>query len=111
MVVLFVLIAVTPSVDRRATYVHVMKMNVSELRSVIREEYLRGVPEFVVRQATDRFIDDIKAEVIKYVLAHRSRSVIERERVLDEMSEHLDDLKADVNDLLDEKLYAFVQSI
>lgn len=88
-----------------------MKASIGDIRAIVREEYLRGVPEFVIRQATDNFIEEIKSQVIKYLLVHRSRTPIEREEAIAAMSEHLEDLEEEINEILDQKLYAFIQSI
>ena len=50
-----------------------MKTKLSYLKELIRES-LHGIPEFAFRQATDRFIDELRQQMFRHVLVNKSEN-------------------------------------
>jgi len=88
-----------------------MKMRLGDVRGVIREEYLRGVPEFVLRQATERYIEEVRKHVFKFILTNKSTTPSDQRAALAACNKVLEDLEEKANDLLDDSLFQFVRQV
>jgi hypothetical protein len=86
-------------------------MTIQQLREIINEEYLRGIPEFVLRQATTKYVDEIRQHLKAFVLLNKSENGVERKEALDSMNETVDSLEEKVNQLLQDELWAFTQQV
>lgn len=86
-----------------------MEINVTEIKRVIREEMLRGVPEFVLRQATTRYVEEIRKNIFKHILLKRSFSEEQRREALSDANVTLEELEDELNDVLEDKLYSFTR--
>ena len=84
-----------------------MEINVTEIKRVIREEMLRGVPEFVLRQATIRYVEEIRKNIFKHILLKKSFTEEQRREALNDASITLEELEDELNDVLEDKLYSF----
>lgn len=88
-----------------------MKVRVGQLRKAIREEYLRGVPEFVLRQATTKYVDEIRQQLFRFILANKSNTGPDQRQAMAAANEVLEDLEEKANDLLEDQLFQFVRNI
>ncbi len=88
-----------------------MKMTVDELRKIVREEYLRGVPEFVFREATKKYVDDVRKHVKTFILQNKSNDFIAQREAIDTMNDIMEKLEEEVNALLEDKLFTYVQNV
>lgn len=88
-----------------------VKVCIGDLRRLIREEYLRGVPEFVLRQATTKYVDDIRQQVFRYISSNRSATPEDRRNAIAAANEVLEELETKANALLEDQLWSFVQRI
>lgn len=88
-----------------------MYMTITELRRLIKEEYLRGVPEFVFREATKKYIDEIRKHVKAYILLSKSNDFVAQREAIDTMNDVMEKLEEEANALLEDKLFTYVQSI
>lgn len=85
-----------------------MKIEEHELRQIIREEYMRGVPEFMLRQASSDCVERIKQHINKYIqLKAQNPSHARDLRVM--ASSILSDLESEIYDLIESKLWQFMQ--
>jgi hypothetical protein len=75
----------------------------------VNEDFMRGIPEFVLRQATEKYIDEIKQQVFKHILGYKSHSEAERVASISAADEALSELENEVNDLLENALRYFMQ--
>lgn len=92
-----------------ATFKVFMKLSVAELRQVIREEFMRGVPEWALRQATSEYVEEIRQHIKHYILTVKSESNVQQREAIAVMNETLENLEEKVNDLLEDALYSYVQ--
>lgn len=88
-----------------------MKARLGDVRKVVREEYLRGVPEFVFREATHRYVAEIRTHVKKFIMQNRSEDFIAQREAIDAMNDVLEKLEDDANNLLEDALFQYVQSV
>lgn len=86
-----------------------MRVTLGELRAVIREEMLRGVPEFVLRQATSRYVEEIRKNIFKHILLKKSFTEEQRREALIDAKITLEELEDELNDVLEDKLYSFTR--
>lgn len=85
-----------------------MKLRIGDLRQIISEEYLRGVPEFVIREETRKFVDGIRQQLRRHVFMTMGNPVMEREN-LAAANEVLTELEAEALKLVEQKLWKFMQ--
>jgi hypothetical protein len=94
-------------VDSEAT----LKVRLGDLKQVIREEYLRGVPEFVLRQATTKYVDEIRKHIFQFILANKSTTGVDQRESFAAANQVLEDLEEKANDLLEDQLFQFIRSV
>lgn len=88
-----------------------MRVRLGDLRKVIREECLRGVPEFVLRQATTKYVDEIRQHVFQFILANKSQTGADQREAQAAANQVLEDLEEKANDLLEDQLYVFLRNV
>lgn len=108
----------------------VIKLNRNELRELIseaiqtrepgsplftppavNEEFLRGIPEFVLRQATEKYVDEIRKQIFRFIMTNKSSSDVERRDALAAANQVLEELEEKANDLLEDQLYQFIRRV
>lgn len=88
-----------------------MKVKLGELRHLIREEYLRGVPEWELRQDTSEFVDRIRDRITKFILINKSQDAMERQEAIAAMHTVCDELEEKVYDVLEDQLFNFTRKV
>lgn len=88
-----------------------MKVRVGDLRKMIREEYLRGVPEFALRQATTKYVAEIRQQIFRFILANKSQTEVDQRAAMQAADQVLTELEEKANDLLEDMLYQFVRQV
>lgn len=88
-----------------------MKVRVGNLKKVIREEFLRGVPEFVLRQATTKYVEEIRQQIFRFILANKSNTGADQREAIAACNVVLEDLEQKANDLLEDQLYQFIRMV
>lgn len=86
-----------------------IQIRVGDLRAVIREEYMRGVPEFMLREATSTYIATVRQHVQRYVAATQKNPVAAREAI-QAANDMFEQLEEKANQLLEDSLWQFIQS-
>ncbi len=84
-----------------------MKIKIGQLKKVIREEYIQGVPEWQLREDAKEFVDRIRSRITKFIMINKSQNMIERQEAVAAMNEICDQLEQQVYEILEDKLYAF----
>ena len=87
-----------------------MQVKMKTLRRIIREEFMRGVPEFVIRQAADDCVERVRQHVEKFVQG-RTQSQAEARQMMQVANETLADLEDEIFQTVQDKLWAFVQQV
>lgn len=88
-----------------------MQVPLRELKKVIREEMLRGVPEFVLRQATERYVDEIRNHLKRFIMMNQSGDPRAQRNAISSANDMLDKLEEKSFDLLEDQLWTFLRNI
>lgn len=88
-----------------------MKARLGDVRKVIREEYLRGVPEFVLRQATEKYVEEIRRHILKFILTNKSDTGIDQRAAVAAANDVLETFEEKANDLLEDQLWSFLRRV
>lgn len=85
-----------------------MKMTQHELRQIIREEFMRGVPEFVLRQIASNCANEVKLQTERFI-QQRAETPSRAKHMHKKANDALAELEKEIYDLIEEKLFSFVQ--
>jgi hypothetical protein len=88
-----------------------MKMRVGDLRRVIREEFMRGVPEWALRQATSKYVEEIRQHVKTFIMMNKSQTGEGQKEAIAAANLVLEELEDETYDLLEDKLYQFIRRV
>lgn len=88
-----------------------MKMTVGQLRSLINEEYLHGVPEWALREDTAKFVDQIRERIKKYILLNKSENPNDQREAIAAMNDVGNDLEEKIYDVLEDALFNFTRRV
>lgn len=88
-----------------------VRIHVGDIRKAIREEYLRGVPEFVLRQATEKYVQEIRQHIFRFILANKSAIEGDQRAAIAAANDVLEELEQKANDLLEDQLWNFVRRV
>jgi hypothetical protein len=85
-----------------------MKMTEHDLRQIIREEFMRGVPEFVFRQAAEECTSRLRQHVEKFVQM-RAQNPKHMREMMEKVNVSLESLREEMYQLIEDKLFSIVQ--
>lgn len=85
-----------------------MKVRLGDLRGIVREEYLRGIPEYVLNDLTKRYVDQVRAMLARHIESTCRDPIQTREKIA-AANDVLKDLEVAVNQALEDKLWSFMQ--
>lgn len=88
-----------------------MKIKVRDLRKLIREEFLHGVPEWRLRQDVSDFVDVIKSRITDFVLINKSDNSLDRQEAINAMNDVCVELDAKVYDVLEDQIWNFTRKV
>ena len=88
-----------------------MRLRAGQLRRVIREEFLRGVPDWALRQASKDFTEEVRQYLKKFILMNKSETPADQREALAAANDVLDDLEEEAYELLSDKLYQFSRRV
>jgi alpha-ketoglutarate-dependent taurine dioxygenase len=85
-----------------------MKIKLGEIRKAIHEEYMRGVPEFILQELTHTYIEGVRKHVQKHIQMTQ-KSPAEAREAIKIANETLKSLEDKANQLLEDALWQYVQ--
>lgn len=88
-----------------------MRVRLGDVRRTIREEFMRGVPEWALRQAVKEYVERIRQHVKTFVLANKSITSVGQREAIAVGNDVLDELEEETYDLLEDKLFQFVRRV
>ena len=88
-----------------------MKVRLGDLRKVIKEEYLHGVPEWRLREDTTEFVDQIRKRITSYILLNKSETGMDRREAIKAMNDVCDELEKKVYDVVEDSLFSFTRRV
>ena len=77
----------------------------------INEDFMHGVPEFVLRRACDEFVENVRQQVKRFIISDKSRTQQERYEAILRANDILEELEKEAYDMLETKLFQFVRSV
>jgi hypothetical protein len=80
-----------------------LKLSLSTLKKIIREELLRGSPDFIFEDFSAELVQKVKKEFEKY-LQSNSSTPSQSQELREAAQIAFDELKTEVNDLIQEKI-------
>lgn len=87
-----------------------MKIRARELRQVIREEFMRGVPEFALRKASQDCVDQLRDSIKRFILL-RSENPAQQRQMIAAAAPVLEELEEKIYADIEDKLYQFLQQV
>lgn len=84
-----------------------MKLSEKLLKQLIAEEYMRGVPEFMVREVVEDCASKIEGHLKRYIQM-RSQSSSEARELHENANEMLENLKNEMFDLVERNIWSFM---
>lgn len=88
-----------------------MKTTVGQLRRLLKEEYLHGVPEWQLRQDTSEYVDKIRDRIKRYILINKSQTGVDQREAIAAMNDVLESLEDKLYDVLEDGLYNFIRRV
>jgi len=87
-----------------------MKMSIGQLKQIIREDHLKGIPTFMIKQAADECIDKLRQHMIRSI-NQRSTNQSQQREMLDISNVVLEELREELYQKLEDKLLQFMYQI
>lgn len=88
-----------------------MRTTVGQLRRLIKEEYLHGVPEWQLREDTTEYVNKIRSRIKTYILLNKSENGADQREAIDAMNDVLDELDEKIYDVLEDALFNFTRRV
>jgi hypothetical protein len=88
-----------------------VKITVGQLRRLINEEYLHGVPEWALRQDTTDFVDNVRKRIRSYILINKSENPSDQREAIAAMNDVCEQLEEKLYDVLEDSLFDFTRRI
>ena len=86
------------------------KVIASEVKSVLKEDYARGIPDFALSQVASDAAEGLKRHLRRHI-SQMSSDPMKQRQMLAAANQVLRELEVDMKDLLEEKLLKFVRSV
>jgi len=77
----------------------------------ISESYLRGAEDFQFKEATRKFVDEVRSFVQRSILIDKSTSKEEQQDAIAAANEAMKELEDETNALLEEKLWRYTEHV
>lgn len=86
------------------------KITVKELRRLVREEYARGIPDFVTTNAASNCAEEMKRHLARYVQQKAADPRTQRE-LLGRANSSLDDMEKEIKEVIEKHMMAFIYNV
>lgn len=86
------------------------KITVKELRRLVREEYTRGIPDFVTTNAASNCTEEMKRHLVRYVQQKAADPRTQRE-LLGRANSSLDDMEKEIKEVIEKHMMAFIYNV
>ena len=87
-----------------------MKFNLKDIRKMVKEEYSRAIPEFIVKQAVESCVEDLKRVMVNHINS-KSNSQQSRQKMIVRMNLNHEELEKELKNIVDEKISKFLSEI
>jgi hypothetical protein len=86
------------------------KLKVSELRKLVREEYARGIPDFVTTNAASNCAEEMKRHLVRYVQQKAADPRTQRE-LLGRANSALEDMEKEIKEVIEKHMMSFIYNV
>ena len=83
------------------------QLTVKDLRRLVREEYARGIPDFVTTNAASNCAEEMKRHLVRYVQQKSNNPQMQRE-LLGRANSTLADMEKELKQVIEKHMMAFV---
>ena len=84
-----------------------MKISIKDLRRLVREEYARGIPDFVTSNAASNCSEEMKRHLIRYVQQKAADPRTQRE-LLGRANSSLDEMEKEIKEVIEKYMMQFI---
>jgi hypothetical protein len=102
-------IAEIPAADDTYIWSFLMKVKLSDVKRIIREEYARGMPEFTMARIASECAEDVKRQLVNYI-NQKSNNPQQQRRLLGIANSVTNELEIEIKSKIEEKLLEFFQN-
>lgn len=88
----------------------VKQLTVRELRTLIREEYARGIPDFVTTNAASNCAEEMKRHLVRYVQQKAADPRAQRELLM-RANASLDEMEKELKEVMEKHMMAFIYNV
>ena len=85
----------------------IKKLTISQLRKLVREEYARGIPDFVTSDAASSCAEEMKRHLVKYVQQKSTDPRMQRE-LLARANSSLEAMEKDIKEAIEKHMLSFI---
>ena len=85
----------------------IKKLTVGQLRKLVREEYARGIPDFVTSNAASNCVEEMKRHLVRYSQQKAADPRKQRE-LLAKANSTLDDMEKEIKEVIEKHMLAFI---
>ena len=86
------------------------KLSVGQLRKLVREEYARGVPDFVTSNAAVNCSEEMKRHLVRYIQQKSADPRVQRE-LLVRLNVSLEDMEKDIKEVIEKHMMSFIYNM
>lgn len=88
----------------------VTRLTVKELRRLVREEYARGIPDFVTSNAASSCAEEMKRHLVRYVQQKVADSKTQRE-LLGRANVSLEEMEKEIKEVIEKHMMSFIYNV
>ena len=85
----------------------VTKISIKDLRRLVREEYARGIPDFVTSNAASNCSEEMKRHLVRYVQQKAADPRTQRE-LLGRANSSLDEMEKEIKEVIEKHMMQFI---
>jgi len=86
------------------------RLSVKDLRRLVREEYARGIPDFVTSNAASNCAEEMKRHLVRYVQQKATDPRTQRE-LLGRANASLEEMEKDIKEVIEKHMLAFIYNV
>lgn len=86
------------------------RLTVKDLRRLVREEYARGIPDFVTTNAASNCSEEMKRHLVRYVQQKANDPRAQRE-LLGRANASLDEMEKEIKEVIEKHMMAFIYNV
>ena len=83
------------------------RISVKDLRRLVREEYARGIPDFVTSNAASNCAEEMKRHLVRYV-QQKANDPRQQRELLGRANVSLDDMEKEIKEVIEKHMMAFI---